>query len=262
MVDQYYKYFTLSGTPPILLKNEEHANLYLRPRKEKRFERPKILIWKANATQQADNCEMPEDKGFNYFLVLVELACRRVDGEPLRNKEAGTVLRAFKRIYKRGRIIPPTHRLEVDNGTEFNNELVRNFFINEIGVLMRFGQPGRHRQQCYAERAIQAIQEPLIHRMTAQKLKTGEPSLEWVDDFHNIVDAVDRKWRRNSPKIPVDSPRIFMNDALLSEGTRVRVKLDEPISVLGKKLHGKFRTGDIRWDPEIRTIKKLILSPN
>ena len=96
--------------------------------------------------------------------------------------------------------------------------------------------------------------------MTAQELKTGELSPEWVDDFHDIVDAVDRKWRRNPPKIPVGSPRIFMNDALLSEGTRVRVKLDEPISVLGKKLHGKFRTGDIRWDPEIRTIKKLILS--
>ncbi len=262
MVDRYYKYFTLSDTPPALLKNEEHANLYLRPRKEKRFERPKVLIWKANATQQADTCKMPEDKGFEYFLVLVELACRRVDGEPLKNKEAGTVLRAFKRIYKRGRIIPPTHRLEVDNGTEFNNELVRNFFINEIGVLMRFGQPGRHRQQCYAERAIQAIQEPLIHRMTAQELKTGEPSLEWVDDFYIIVDAVDRKWRRDPPKMPVSLPRISKNDTLLSKGIRVRVKLDEPISVLGKKLHGKFRTGDIRWDPEIRTIKKLILSPD
>src|SRR6266542_1564831 len=105
---------------------------------------------------------MPEDKGFEYFQVFVELAYRRVDWEPIKNKTAGTVLREYRRIYKRGRIIPPTHRLEVDNGTEFNNELVRNFFINEIGVLMRFGQPGRHRQQCYAERAIQAIQEPLI----------------------------------------------------------------------------------------------------
>jgi len=75
---------------------------------------------------------MPENKGFEYFLVLVELACRRVDGKPLKNKEAGTVLRAFRRIYKRGRIIPPTHRLEVDNGTEFNNELVRNFFITSV----------------------------------------------------------------------------------------------------------------------------------
>src|SRR5207237_6987733 len=123
------------------------------------------------------------------------------------------------RIYKRGRIIPPTHRLEVDNGTEFNNELVRNFFINEIGVLMRFGQPGRHRQQCYAERAIQAIQEPLIHRMTAQELKTGEPSLEWVDDFYIIVDAVDRKWRRDPSKMPVSPSRISKNDTL----TRSRV---------------------------------------
>ena len=53
-----------------------------------------------------------------------------------------------------------------------------------------------------------------------------------------------------------------MNNALLSENTRVRVKLDEPISVLSKKLHGKFHTGDIRWDLEIQTIKKLILSPD
>src|SRR5207244_1975213 len=57
-------------------------------------------------------------------------------------------------------------------------------------------------------------------------------------------------------------PRIFKNDALLPAGIRVRVKLDEPISVLDKKLHGKFRTGDIRWDPEIQTIKKPILSPD
>src|SRR5207248_4869516 len=98
MVDRYYKYFTLSDVPPALLKNEEHANLYLRPRKEKRFKHPKVLIWKVNATQQADTCKMPIDIGFEYFLVLVVLACHRVDGEPLRNKEAETVLRAFRRI--------------------------------------------------------------------------------------------------------------------------------------------------------------------
>jgi hypothetical protein len=219
------------------------------------------LVWKVNATQQADTCEMPLDNGYNYFLVLVELACRRVDGEPLKDKEAQTVLNAFKIIYERGRIIPPTHRLEVDSGTEFNNKLMRNFFTKEIGVLIRFGQTGRYRQQCFAERAIQAIQEPLSQRMGAQELLTGQPSTEWVDDFHEIVDEVDRKWRRNPPSIPIGPPRISKNDELLSEGTRVRVKLEDPISVLGNKLHGRFRTGDIRWDPRIRTIKKLILSP-
>lgn len=258
---RYYKYFTLSGVPSEALKNEEHANLHLRPKKEKRSERPKVLIWKVNATQQADLCEMPLDKGFRYFLVLVELACRRVDAEPLENKEAQTVLDAFKRIYRRHRIIPPTHRIEVDSGTEFTNELVRNFFTKEIGVLIRYGQPGRHRQQCYAERAIQAIQEPLLWRMSAQELLTGQPSTEWIDDFQDMVDEVDRKWKRDPPAIPIGLPKLSQNDELLSEGTRVRVKLEDPISMLGNKLHGKFRTGDIRWDPKIRTIKKLILSP-
>ena len=82
--------------------------------------------------------------------------------------------------------------------------------------------------------------------MVTQELKTGEPSMEWIDDFHDIVDAINEKWRRNPPNIPLDLPKISINDILLPEGTRVRVKLDEPISVLGKKLHGKFHTGDIR----------------
>src|SRR2546429_5938462 len=116
MVDRYYKFFNLSGVSPSLLTNEEHFNLYRKPQKEKRFEHPKVLIWKVNATQQADTCKMPIDKGFEYFLVVVELACRRVDSKPLRNKEARTTLMAFKRIFRRGRIIPPIHRLEVDNG--------------------------------------------------------------------------------------------------------------------------------------------------
>jgi len=135
---RYYKYFTLSGVPSKALKNEEHANLHIRPKKEKRSERPRVLTWKINATQQADLCEMPLDKGYQYFLVLVELTCRKVDAELLENKEAQTVLDAFKRIYKRGHIIPPTHKIEVDSGTEFANELIRNFFTKEVGVLIRY----------------------------------------------------------------------------------------------------------------------------
>ncbi|CAB4411571.1 unnamed protein product [Rhizophagus irregularis] len=97
--------------------------------------------------------------------------------------------------------------------------------------------------------------------MVAQELKTGVTSVEWSEDFHNVVSKVDEHWQRNPPDIPTGSPKVSKKTDLLSEGTRVRVKLDEPISVLGNKLHGKFRTGDIRWNPNIRVIKKMILSP-
>ncbi|GET58422.1 DDE-type integrase/transposase/recombinase [Rhizophagus irregularis DAOM 181602=DAOM 197198] len=218
-LENYYKYYNLSG--------------------EKSSERPQVVVWKPNATHQADLAEMPVDpKGFHYFLVVVEVAGKQVDAEPLKDKTANRVLNGFVKIYRRNRIKPPTHRLETDSGSEFTND-----------------------QQSYAERAIQAIQEPLLKRMVAQELKTGVTSVEWSEDFRDVVNKIDEIWQRNPPDIPTGSPKVSKKTELLSEGTHVRVKLDEPISVLGNKLHGKFRTGDIRWNPNIRVIKKMILSP-
>ncbi|GET56722.1 DDE-type integrase/transposase/recombinase [Rhizophagus irregularis DAOM 181602=DAOM 197198] len=205
-LENYYKYYNLSGVPARILK---------------------------------DLAEMPVDpKGFHYFLVVVEVAGKQVDAEPLKDKTANRVLNGFVKIYRRNRIKPPTHRLETDSGSEFTND-----------------------QQSYAERAIQAIQEPLLKRMVAQELKTGVTSVEWSEDFRDVVNKIDEIWQRNPPDIPTGSPKVSKKTELLSEGTHVRVKLDEPISVLGNKLHGKFRTGDIRWNPNIRVIKKMILSP-
>ncbi|GBC23983.2 chromobox protein homolog 3 [Rhizophagus irregularis DAOM 181602=DAOM 197198] len=155
-LENYYKYYNLSGVPARILKGEEHYNLYKKPLKEKSSERSRVVVWKPNATHQADLAEMPVDpKGFHYFLVVVEVA----------------------------------------------------------------------------------------------------------EDFCDVVNKIDEIWQRNPPDIPTGSPKVSKKTELLSEGTHVRVKLDEPISVLGNKLHGKFRTGDIRWNPNIRVIKKMILSP-
>ncbi|GET66074.1 chromobox protein homolog 3 isoform X1 [Rhizophagus irregularis DAOM 181602=DAOM 197198] len=199
-LENYYKYYNLSGVPARILKGEEHYNLYKKPLKEKSSERSRVVVWKPNATHQADLAEMPVDpKGFHYFLVVVEVAGKRVDAEPLKDKTANRVLNGFVKIYRRNRIKPPTHRIETDSGSEFTNDQVRDFFLNSLG--------------------------------------------------------------RNPPDIPTGSPKVSKKTELLSEGTHVRVKLDEPISVLGNKLHGKFRTGDIRWNPNIRVIKKMILSP-
>jgi hypothetical protein len=97
--------------------------------------------------------------------------------------------------------------------------------------------------------------------MTAQEMLTGLTSVEWSEDFHNIVKRVDDLWQRNPPDIPTGPAKVTKKTELLPEGIHVRVKLTDPILVLGQKLHGSFRTGDIRWNPKIRVIKKMILSP-
>ena len=261
-IDRYYKYYSLSGVSPKLLKNEEHFNLHVRPKKEKKSEQPKVIVWKANAVQDSDLLELPMDpKGYRYSHIVIDVSTRDLDGNPLKNKDADTVLDSFKRIYQRGHVNPPTFRINTDTGKEFDNSSVRNYFTKEVGVLMKFGYPGKHRQQCYAEKFNQEIQEPILNRMTAQELKTGVTSKEWSDDYPIWIEAIRKKWKRDPLPIPEGLPRISDKEDLLPEGTRVRVMLFEPKSVLGEKLHGKFRTGDIRWDPEIRVIKKLMLSP-
>ncbi|GBB90698.1 hypothetical protein RclHR1_17730005 [Rhizophagus clarus] len=260
-LERYYKFYNLSGVPVRLLKDQEHYNIYQKPLKEKRSERSKVIVWKENAIQQSDLAEMPIDsKRYYYFLIVVEISRRRVDAKPIKNKFTNSIIKAFIKIYGRDHIQPPIHRLETDSGSEFTNSQLHDFFLNSIGIMMRFGEPERHKQQSYAERAIQAIEEPLLRRMTAQELKTGKTLVEWSKDFHDIVRLVDKQWQRDLPKIPEGLPKIDKNTELLLEGTQVQTKLLKPISVLGKKIHGKFRTGDIKWNPKVHIIKKLIFS--
>ena len=65
------------------------------------------------------------------------------------------------------------------------------------------------------------ISPPLNARMTAQERLTGITSVEWSEDFHDIVDRVDKRWQRDPPKIPEGPPKIDKNTVLLPEGTQV-----------------------------------------
>ena len=105
-----------------MLKNEELANLYVVPKKDK--VRSHIQTWIADAVYQADLLMMPEDpKGYKYILMCVDLATRNVDGQPLKTRDAKAVLKGFKAIFKRKHLKYPSVRLEVDDGNEFKAEV-------------------------------------------------------------------------------------------------------------------------------------------
>jgi hypothetical protein len=49
---------------------------------------------------------------------------------------------------------------------------------------------------------------------------------------------------------------------ILPEGTKIRVALDAPVDVIsGKRLHGKFRDTDIRYEIKPKEIKQVIIQP-
>jgi hypothetical protein len=71
---------------------------------------------------------------------------------------------------------------------------------------------------------------------------------------------------KNKKKKPLkDEGPVCKGDSciLLERGDKVRVQLDVPREFVGmKRLHGKFRATDVRFDPKERVIKKVLLNPN
>lgn len=239
--------------------NNELFNLYKPPIPDEGDNQPHIPVYTPGFVQQADLLFLPTDNGYKYMLVVVD-GSRKLDAEPLKSKSSAAVMQAFKNIYERGLLKFP-QTLQVDPGTEFKAD-VKQYF-NSNGANIRYGKPGRHRQQALAERANQTIGRVIHLRQSGQELLTGQPSTEWVDDLPKIIKAMNEISKKTGVKMTLEEP-VCEGDSciLLKEGTKVRVILDEPQSVTGEKLHGKFRSSDIRWNPIVQTIMEVIVKPD
>lgn len=231
--------------------------LYKRPPKDKGVNMPHIWSSEKNAVHQADLLYMPEDKGFQYGLVLVDVYDGTTDAEPIKNRDATTVLNAFKKIYSRGLLKEPG-RLETDAGVEFKGAVAKYF--KDKGIQVKTAKVNRHRQVGLVERRNQQISVPLFKRMTAQELLTGTPSTEWIEDLPGVLKEINKNaGHKELPEDPVCSGK---SCELLDVGTKVRAVLDQPIDVTnGKRLKGNFRATDIRFGIPIRTVKQFIISP-
>lgn len=231
-------------------------NLYQVPKKDSSGEMAHVVRGTVpNFAHMADLLFLPNDHGYKYALVVVDTNTRKVDAEPLKTKSSKNVLKAFQKIYKRG-ILKTPERILTDPGSEFKGD-VKKYFENE-GVVMRYGDVNRHRQQTLAERANRTIGTAIMRRQTAQELLTKEPSLQWIQDLPEIIKTM------NSRKIKVKKYPDYPTSKgdILPIGTKVRLALDTPVSVSsGKREHGGFRAGDIKFDPTIREIKHIEISP-
>lgn len=260
MREAFYKNFDFGRTNKNVLEKQELYNLYRRPKKETKNEMGNFnQVYAADAVHQADLLFLPEDDGYKYALVVTDIATRVSDAEPLKSKNSSEVAKALQKIYAR-KVLKMPDVLAVDSGKEFGGDVRSYLQRNKAGL--KIGKPGRHRQQAVVERTNQYFAKALFMRMQAQELLTGETSKEWVQDLPHFVKYVNQYRKREPPKVSYQ-PKCSGDDCdVLEIGTKVRIKLDNPLDfVTDKKLHGKIRVTDIKWDPHPRTIKNLMLLP-
>lgn len=238
------------------------VRLLQKPKKERNPAH--INIPKEEMIYQADVLYLPKDDGFKFALVVVDVADGTTDVEPLKRNTSAETAQAFQTIFRRGILPKPHVMMQVDNGSEFKKD-VKKYFEKEH-IILRYGKPGRSRQQAFAEQRNFLIARMVALLQTNEELITKEPARAWTKYLPQIRDAINRALERPLYK-PSDEhanlPLIPKDTSILEEGTRVRILLDKPADVFGKTLSGyKFRATDIRFDPDIKTIVQVIIKPD
>ena len=242
--------------------NTELNQLYKKPVPERGIEMPKTQVFYKNIYYEADCLYMPDDKGYKYILVVVDLFDSTIDAEPVKNLKPADIIVAFGKIFQRKFLDFPVF-ITLDKGKEFYDETIVKYF-KEHGTTIKFTLTGRSRQIATVERANQKIGTILFKRMTSQELLTGETSKQWVDDLKPLVKVLNEN-KRSSPKQDVNALPLVneYNGKLYKIGQNVRVLLDYPINNTNHaRLNGKFRSSDIRFSPQIYKITEVILKPN
>jgi len=104
----------------------------------------------------------------------------------------------------------------------------------------------------------------LLNRaMLVDEINTGITSRNWSDHLPRAIELINKRLT-HKPKDLSKAEVTCEKDGciLLDVGTKVRVIADKPKDyITNKSLTGKFRTGDPRWENQIRTVEQFILQP-
>ncbi|MDR3597024.1 transposase family protein [Clostridium sp.] len=260
-IDQYYTdYHPMNVEDRKHLEDEILYQIFKKPR-EKKKDMPHILPCKPGHTQQADLLFLPNDKGFRYALVVVDVGSRLCDAVPLRFKTAQSVLTAIKKMYDRNILKIPEYRIQVDAGTEFQGAFKKYFLDNGIDV--RVAQTNRHRQVALVEARNKQIAVPIFARQAATELVTGKVSKEWISFLPEVIKEINTRFEVKDPMKHANKAEYVCNGNncnILENGTKVRYMLDYPVHAHNeKKLDSKFRATDIRYSIKPTTISHVVL---
>lgn len=222
---------------------------------------------KPNTYNQADLLFLPNDDGYKYLLVDVELSSRHIQAVPLKSKASSDVLKAIQKIYgrngKNGKWKLPVV-FQVDAGSEFN---ATNKWLKEHNVTVRVAATGRHSQQSVVEKANRRITAIITRLQSHHEFATGEEDTSWVEYIPRVIPLLNK----HVSKVEYQPNQIKTNPYVNCKGKecetyaigeKVYVALDIPENIKEQRLHNTFREGDRRWSLKTYEIKNILLYPN
>ena len=200
-IDKLYQYVKKDGKYKISRKKiqewlSKQDGYSLQRQVVRNFKRPNVVVsgidtqWDADTAILKDHKE--ENKGFGYFLLVIDIFSRYVWTRPLKSKFGNEMVKNFKTIFDEGR---RPYVIRTDKGGEFVNKKMNSFlqaarvkyFVTENEVKANF-----------AERAIKTIKSRLIRYMTTKN------TFKWIDQLQPITLSYNNTFHRSIGMSPME----------------------------------------------------------
>jgi hypothetical protein len=233
---------------------------YTRPvTKQKEFNRVKNnMIPIENTNFMADLLFLAKTKkGFQYLLVVCDLADDDFDIEPLKTKVPNEVKNAWLKILKRKYLKKPV-TIVTDGGTEFKGDFHGE--MKKEGVYHKTALANNHRQLCNVESLNRQLGRLFNGYMNKKEEETGKQYKEWTDIVNDVRTELNEHRHKKIEKVPIaDIPVVFYDDdPKYKVGDMVHYKLMRPKDALGHDQNTtNFREGDYRWSTDSKPIQSV-----
>lgn len=219
-------------------------NLYRKPIKEyPNF--PHITITQPNAFHEIDVLHFTNDNGYKYILTLVDVSNSYVEARPLKSLFFKEITDQLIDIYNQSDMLEPPLTLQADN--QFNNKVFKEW-CEENNITLKLTEPYVHTQQAHVENKNKEIGKKLWEKQVLIELETGKQSTKWVELLPELINEINQRGPPQQRKEFIKHTLFNKNaNYLIDVGTQVRLKLNQPELINGKKLQGSFRATDHRW---------------
>lgn len=209
----------------------------------------------------ADLLHLPTTyEGYKYLLVVVDLASKEFDIQPMKDTNSKSTVNAIEKMFKRPYIKMPHSSIQVDGGAEFNKFFTQWCRSNDI--LLKRTIPYRHKQNSMVESLNRQLGRLFNGYMNMMEQQEGETYREWTDILDDVRKELNKYRKRKLPENVSDYDYPFHDQTYISRfkvGDYVHYRLDYPQTALGKKQPTpEFRTGDYRYSHQPVKIVKVI----
>ena len=168
----------------------------LNKRVNRNFKRGKVIVEGIDDQFDADLASMADyensNDGYKYLLVVIDIFSRYAWVEPMKNKNAETIVKAFEKILSDGR---SPRKLRTDAATDFTSKKFQNL-MKEKNI--HHFTTHNEKQANYVERLIKTLKNKIRRYMSEKRTE------RYIDILNKIVTSYNRSWHSGIKMEPIN----------------------------------------------------------